>query len=78
MRYTSNLGMMQTWKKSAFGTDPFITWKQFVGRQLKHGEVVDVYLADLRRLAVPFGGATDCILECAFMAGLPDDVSRLL
>ena len=39
---------------------------------------MDVYLADLRRLAVPFGGTTDRILECAFMPGLPNDVSRLL
>ena len=39
---------------------------------------MDVYLADLRKLAVPFGGATDCILGCAFLAGLLDDTSRLL
>lgn len=63
---------------TAFGTDSFIAWKQFVGRRLEPGETVDVYLADLRKLAVPFGGATDCILECAFLVGLPDNVSRLL
>ena len=63
---------------TAFGTDPFIAWKQFVRWQLKPSETVDVYLADLRKLAVPFGGATDHILECAFLAGLPDDISRLL
>ena len=39
---------------------------------------MDIYLADLRKLAVPFDGATDCILGCAFLAGLPDDVSWLL
>ena len=60
---------------TAFWTDPFIAWKQFVGRRLKPSEMVDVYLADLRRLVVPFDGATDCILECAFLAGLPDNVS---
>ena len=53
-------------------------WKQFVGRQLEPGETVDVYLADLRRLAIPFGRATDRLLECAFLAGLVDDVSWLL
>ena len=61
----------------AFETNPFIVWKQFVGWWLKTGDLVDVYLADLRRLVVPFGGATDRILECAFLAGLPDDVSQL-
>ena len=75
--------MMQTWKRSSVPCirllgHPFIAWKQFVGRRLEPSETVDVYQADLRRLAVPFGGATDRILECAFLAGLPDDVSRLL
>ena len=63
---------------TAFGTDPFIAWKQFVGWWLEPSETVDVYLADLRRLGVPFGRAIDHILECAFLAGLPDDVSQLL
>ena len=39
---------------------------------------MDIYLANLRRLAVPFGGATTHILKCAFMAGLPDNFSLLL
>ena len=63
---------------TAFRTDPFITWKQFVGRRLEPSEMVDVYLADLRRQEVPFGGATNRILECAFIAGFPEDVSQLL
>ena len=50
----------------AFGTDLFITWKQFVRRWLEPSETVDVYLADLRRLAVSFVGATDHILESTF------------
>ena len=62
----------------AFGTDPFIAWKQLAGQRIEPGETVDVYLADLRRLAVPFGGATDCILERAFMVRLPDNISLLL
>ena len=40
--------------------------------------MVDIYLSDLKRLAVTFGRATDHILECTFLAELPDDVSRLL
>ena len=39
---------------------------------------MDVYLADLRKLAAPFSGATDRILGCTFLAGLPDNASRLL
>ena len=62
----------------AFGTDSFIAWKQFVGWRLEPDETVDIYLTNLRRLAVPFDGATDHILECAFLAGFPADVSRLL
>ena len=38
----------------------------------------DVYLADLRKLAAPFGGTTDRILGCAFLMGLPDDASQIL
>ena len=33
---------------------------------------------DLRSIAIPFGRATDHILECAFLAELLDDISRLL
>ena len=42
------------------------------------GETVDVFLAELRRLAVPFGGLSDNMLSCAFVAGLPDTVKQLL
>ena len=51
--------------------------EKFIRRRLEPGKTVDVYQADLRRLVVPFGGATDLILECAFLARFPD-VSRLL
>ena len=61
---------------AASGADPFVAWRRFTERRLESGETVDVYLADLRRLAAPFGGANDRIL--AFLAGLPDDASRLL
>ena len=56
---------------TTFGTDPFITLKQFVGWWLELSETVDVYLADLRGLVVPFGGATDHILECALWPDFP-------
>ena len=44
--------------------------EQFVGRRLQPGETVDVFLAELRRVAVPFGGLSDKMLACAFVAGL--------
>lgn len=63
---------------AAFGADPFVAWRQFTERRLGPDETVDVFLADLRKLAAPFGGASDQILGCAFLAGLPDNASRLL
>ena len=47
-------------------------------RRLQPGETVDVFLAELRRLAVPFGGLIDKMLACAFVGGLPDTVMQLL
>lgn len=63
---------------TAFGTDPFVAWQQFTSRTLQPKETVDVYLADLRKLSVPFGGVNDKILSCAFLVGLPEEVSKLL
>ena len=42
------------------------------------GESCDVYLAELRRLGVLFGGVSDKTLMCAFVAGLPDNVRQVL
>lgn len=63
---------------SAFAVDKFLAYEQFVSRKLRDGEPVDVYLADLRRLAELFGGVTDSCLSCAFVAGLPEAVRHLL
>ena len=49
-----------------------------MGRRLQPGETVDVFLAELSRVAVPFGGLSDKMLVCAFDAGLPDTVKQLL
>lgn len=49
-----------------------------MARRLRSGEVVDVYLADLRRMSSLFGGVSDTALLCAFVAGLPDTVRQLL
>ena len=62
--------------QTAFAVDSFTAYEQFVGRRLHPGETVDVFLAELRRLAVPFGRLCDNMLSCAFVAGLPDTVKR--
>ena len=64
--------------RTAFAVYSFTAYEQFVGRRLQLGETVDVFLAELRRLAVPFGGLSDNMLSCAFVAGLPDTVKQLL
>ena len=64
--------------RTAFAVDSFTAYEQFVGRRLQPGFTVDVFLAELRRLAVPFGGLSDTMLACAFVAGLPDTVRQLL
>ena len=45
--------------RTAFAVESFTAYEQFVGRRLQPGETVDVFLAELRRLAVPFGGLSD-------------------
>lgn len=61
-----------------FGMDPFAAYQQFIGGQLLPDEMVDVYMADLWKLSVLFGDMNALMLGCAFVAGLPDDVCRLL
>ncbi|KAK4310299.1 hypothetical protein Pmani_018118 [Petrolisthes manimaculis] len=64
--------------KSALYSAKFTAYELFMARRLKSDEVVDVYLADLRRLSYLFGGVSDTALLCAFVAGLPDTVRQLL
>ena len=64
--------------KTAFAVDAFTAYELFVARRLQPGETVDVYLAELRRLAVPFGGLPEKALVSAFVAGLPDGAKQLL
>ena len=64
--------------RTAFAVDSFTAYELFVSRRLQPGETVDVFLAELRRLAVPFGGLPDKALVCAFVAGLPESVKQLL
>ena len=64
--------------KAAFGDDPFAAYDLFISRKLQPAESVDVYLADLRRLATAFGGVSDKALGCAFVSGLPEIVRQSL
>ena len=73
-----DIGKITKALRFAFAVDSFTAYEQFVGRRLQHGETIDVFLAELRRLAVPFGGLSDKMLACAFVAGLPDTVKQLL
>ncbi|KAF0293700.1 Intracisternal A-particle Pol-related polyprotein [Amphibalanus amphitrite] len=52
----------------AFAVDKFQAYEEFTARRLRVGESVDVYLADLRRLASLFGGLGDTALMCGFVA----------
>lgn len=60
---------------SAFGVDKFRAYSMFISRRLHDGESPDVYLADLKKLAVSFGGVSDDLLICAFVNGLPEHVA---
>ena len=57
---------------TAFALSPVTAYKQFAARRLRPGETVDVYLAELRKLATQFGGMTERGLVCAFIAELPE------
>ena len=63
---------------TAFALSPVTAYKQFAARRLCPGEMVDVFLADLHKLATQFGGMTERGLVCAFIAGLPEHAVNLL
>jgi len=64
--------------RTAFAADSFLAYEQLIARKLQPGETVDVFLAELRKLATSLGGLSDKVLSCAFVAGLPDAVRQLL
>lgn len=60
---------------SAFSADGFCAYDEFTHRHLRPNETVDVFLADLRRLAMLIDPSmSDRILKCAFVSGLPEGV----
>ena len=64
--------------KEAFGLDGFRAYEQLTSRSWRAGEPVDVFLAELRRLAKLAGVDNEVLLRRAFIVGLPTFVSREL
>lgn len=62
----------------AFATDPATAWEQFEARTIHLGETVDVYLAELKKLTVLFGGLPERALAYKFLSGLPAGAKQLL
>lgn len=71
-------GKVKTALKFAFGLDSFTAYEKFIKRQIREGESVDVYLADLKRLSSLFGCSNEKLMTCAFITGLPDSVKQSL
>ena len=64
---------------TAFGINCYTAYDELQKRVLRDGEPVDVYLADIKRLVAHIGQKdAEPISKCAFMAGLPGDVSMQL
>ena len=63
---------------SAFSQNAFAAYDSFKGREWVPGEAVDVFLADLWRLARLAKVETEGLVRCAFVCGLPTDVSAQL
>ena len=54
---------------TAYATDAFNAYDQFVTQQLRPGETVDEFFAELQRLARLVGGPLpECWLMCAFIS----------
>ncbi|KFD45917.1 hypothetical protein M514_13202 [Trichuris suis] len=62
----------------AFGVDSYVAYNGFIVRKLRFGEVADVYLADLRRLADLAGGVSGKVLRAAFVSGLPSRIRQTM
>ena len=64
---------------TAYATDAFNAYDQFVTRQLCPDEMVDEFFAELRQLAqLVRGPLPTCWLTCAFLSELPQHVRHLL
>lgn len=64
--------------REAFGQNKYSAFDSFRQRSWRPGESVDAFLSDLRRLTGLSGVESDDLLRCAFVCGLPEDVSSQL
>ena len=62
---------------TAFALNPVTAYKQFAMCHLRPGETVDVFLAELRNLAIQFRGMMERGLVCVSIAGLPEHAEKL-
>ena len=62
---------------AAFGMDEHVAFCTLVSRKWKEGESVDVYVAELKRLA-SVAGTEERTVRMVFMSGLPDRVGNQL
>ena len=63
---------------SAFAQNRYSAYDTFRQRNWCPGEAVDVYMSDVRRLARLAKIENDDVIRCAFICGLPSDVSAQL
>ena len=54
---------------TAFALNPVMAYKQFVARHLRPGEMVDIFLAELRKLATQFGGMMERVWSVCSLLG---------
>ena len=62
----------------AFALNAFNAFDVLWNRHWCPGEAVDVYLADIRRLAKLAGVESDNLVGCSFICGLPVELSSQL
>ena len=63
---------------NAFAQNRYSAYDTFRQRNWCPGEAVDVYMSDVRRLARLAKIENDDVIRCAFICGLPSDVSAQL
>ena len=63
---------------SAFAQNRYSAYDTFRQRNWCPGEAVDVYMSDVRRLARLAKIENDDVIRCAFIRGLPSDISAQL
>lgn len=62
----------------AFGTNLFMVYDQFQTQHLRPSKRVDVFLVELKKLAVPNMPLPEHWMTCAFASGLPSHVKQIL